>query len=219
MTEDRIQEGYPFPGDTKKPLKITGQNIEYIVIAPKGYAGEYPAVESELKDYPAPSEKPLKITAENIEWVVVVPKGYPTVRGTEPRKEAEKEAEKASDVHKKLEEELNTMKTENENLKKQIEEMLAERKENLAKNIVELRKEKGLIEDQDIPKKMCELKKLGVPQLQILLSDSQMLRKLGAMTEAKVKLSQNTEVDEVSKLRKEWFGHSKPLNEKGEVVE
>lgn len=58
-------------------LKIDGLGIDYVVLLPKGWKGEYPKAEELAQEYPLPTkEAPMKVDGSSLGYIFLAPKGF-----------------------------------------------------------------------------------------------------------------------------------------------
>lgn len=156
----------------------------------------------EEKRYPLPGskDKPLKIDASELEAIILIPKGvraeYPI-----PREEA-KDTETKPDAE--TEEKIKALTSENEALKKQVEEITMSLKEHIVDDILEIKEKKQLTREENEREKYMQL---DVDALKVLLSELKEL-KVGSKPEPKAKKTELTDDTEAKKreIRKKLFG-------------
>lgn len=194
MTDIEVQGALP-PEAKDKELKIMATEIQSVVITPKA------EVSAGVLD------KPLKIEGSELEYIVLAPKGFAGKTSENEEKKDEKKGE--GDMDKDMNRKMEALSAENQRLNEQVNQMMLSRREDLATQIVLLRKEKGLVEEKDASQVVESFKKLDESQLKILLSDAKRLQKVETKVEgeAKIKLSGSEELTEEQKLRQTWFGH------------
>lgn len=204
MTETDTEMQGALPPEAKdKELKIMATEIQSVVITPKVNANESSEASMGVLD------KPLKVEGTELEYIVLAPKGFKGQAPEEKKEEKKEEGgmDKDGDVNRKME----ALSAENQHLTGQVNQMLLSRREDLATQIVSLRKEKGLIEEKDLSGVVESFKKLDESQLKILLSDAVKLQKVDTelKAEAKIKLSASGDsgLAEEQQVRMKMFGH------------
>jgi len=185
MTETEVEESYPMPPSAKdKPLKIDGSEIEYIVLAPKGYKEGAPASAENKGDTENKGEK----KEEDMD---------------KPKEDVNKKMETLSAENRSLREKVNQMMlSRREDLATQIVELRAK------KGLIEEKDKSIAVEDF---KKLDEtqLKILLSDAERLEKVDAE----VKAEAKVKLSASGSSELTEEQKLRQEWFGHKDPLGD------
>jgi len=230
---EQEMEASSYPAPDKKPLEVKGSEIDYIVIVPKGVKSEASADKPDeaperREDKPEEQgkmalpdkDKPLKISGSELESIVLTPKGS--------KKEEEKEmdkpkepAEHAQAQDEKLaefQEQFSAMKKEAQEWRRLYTDLHTQRVDEVVDQIVTLRLDQGLINDESVQPTRERLSKLPYGELKILLSDSKSLKGKTSPVkstdgEAKIKLSQDPKekMTKEQEVRLRYFGHKDPL--------
>lgn len=202
---EHAQAGYPMPGS--KPMEIKGTEIEYIVIAPKGYKGG--AATSQEAQQALPKDKPLKVDGSQLESVTLTPKGTPAQEGSHEGEQEKKEKEGG------MEEKIKQLTSERDDFKSKYEQLLAERRSALSSQIVELKKEDGVVKEEEAAAFKKELETLDEVALKVMLADTRKIHakfaeQIKDKGTAKVRFTGSENLTDEQKKRLELFGHPNP---------
>jgi len=221
-----MQDSYPMP-DGEEPMKVEAGELEYVVLAPKGYEG-YPQTEGGMQM----TEEDEEVTEEDqnmsedsqdqelSEMKEEVKKM--TQKSEELKLENEQLSEKVEEYENSVsdyEEKVEQLEQEKQELQDKVdeyEEMLEQKekseKRQLAEDIMEIREKKGLVdEDCDCEQKLSELTEMPKDALKAILQDLKEVSE--KLSEPQPKVKENVEEEEHKNsdekkeaLRKELFG-------------
>jgi hypothetical protein len=220
------QEAYPLPGG--RQLSVKGDEIEYIIIVPKGVKVENPAKASEnpeeTKDQSMalPKGKPLKVAGTEIETLTIMPKG-----GKPEEKPAEKPESKTEGSQMKpqeqkelsaLQEQLSAAKREKDEVSAKYESLITTIKNGEVQEIVALRLSRGVLKEDQKSEATERLSKLPVDIVHALLSDEKALSPKEEHVSAdqgtahiKLTAGANKPLSEEQQVRQRLYGHADPL--------
>jgi len=204
--------------------------------APKEKLPEKPE-NPEKKEQQMPKDKPMKIKSSDLDSVILIPKGYqgqyPVAQAAnEEMLKQQEELSKVKDQVAELSKQLEEKDKKIAELSKGIEDRETKDRQDIASEVVDLKLSAGVVSfDEDEAKAKAqkeeavkELSKLGVDQLKVLRTEIKTLSKKpeGESQAARSEVftpgtSQHKELSSTTvkkaELRKEMFGHEKPLGE------
>jgi len=211
--EEELQE-YPLP-DPKKILKVTGDQLDYVLLVPKGYGPTYPP-------YP-PSPRYPRAAGEEKE------KGKEKTPKAEKSKESKPQAasevaitgladalSQVADLQRQIaamQEKIGRLEQENAEKTAELEKIRQEELTNIASEIVSMRIEKGLTPEDKKDAEVEKLAKLSKEQLEILREDTKNIIAKSEKPNPQAEVEKELEDREAQKreLRMRLFGHADPL--------
>lgn len=232
--EQFLQSAYPLPGDKGKPVKIAADELDSIVLLPKGYKAPGGQQMEEDED-----EEKKKEEEEEDEEEDEQQKRKPDMADEEDEEDEEDEDDKGSNMKRKM----TQLKEENADLKQKLEgamnlvqqlkgrleEIDTAERTTLAEQICDIKIENDLLSEDNKAESIKELIKLEQAQLKTLLSEVRALL-LGTVPERKrakpqtqlsekekkemsTPLELSMEERKARKVRDSMFGHEEPIEE------